>query len=106
MITFALSLFAGCAVSKGRSLLVVTATNIGIKIGVNELTQMPQGEIGYNRIEGSVVPVDDKQVYTVPTIARLNFQSAIKNPSIESLIATGDAANAENLKKSGLIKNE
>ena len=91
-------LCAGCAVSKGRSLLVTSETVIGLKIGTNPDTQIPEVKFGYIRSEGAVVPVKGSE--TASVLARLNFKSLWSNDAaISSVIATGKAAESESTKK-------
>jgi len=95
----------GCANIPDNHLYVVTGTTIGLEIGVNELTQTPQGKLGYKRIEGARVPTitsqDGNIISTVPVLARLRFKSifSTQDAGIESLIATGDAATNESVRK-------
>lgn len=97
IITTLISLIAGCAVNKGKSLLIVTGTNIGLKIGANELDKTPEFKLGYNRIEGAAVPVavnpTTGKMETASSIAKFRYKTDIKDGSgIESMIATGESA--------------
>jgi hypothetical protein len=99
-----ISLFAGCAVNKGKAILAVNATNIGFAMGVNPLNQTPEVKLNYSRIEGMVVPTSDKVLYTLPALTRFNFTGMAKDPGIESLIATGQAVHKDSLSASSLHK--
>mgnify|MGYP001580041794 CR=1 FL=1 len=88
----------GCAVSKGKSLLVTSETVIGLKIGTNPDTQIPEVKFGYIRSEGAIVPVKGSE--TASVLARLNFDSVwTSNAGISSIIATGQAAESESIKR-------
>lgn len=45
----------GCAENR-HAVIAVTGTNIGLEISENPATQMPQGKLGYQRSEISIVP--------------------------------------------------
>lgn len=84
----------GCAVSRGRSLLVTSETVIGLKIGTNPDTQIPEVKFGYIRSEGAIVPTKGSE--TASVLARLNFDSVWSSKAgITSIIATGNAAESE-----------
>jgi hypothetical protein len=90
----AVAIVSGCAVSKGKSLLVTSETVIGLKIGTNPDTQIPEVKFGYIRTEGAIVPVSGSQ--TASVLARLNFKSLWnKDAAVSSVIATGNAAESE-----------
>lgn len=96
------SCLMGCAVSKGKSLLVTSETVIGLKIGTNPDTQIPEIKFGYIRSEGAIVPVKGSE--TASVLARLNFDSVWTNKAgLSSVIATGQAAESESTKR--IIEN-
>ena len=104
-IVMLMMLMAGCAVNKGKALLVSTGTGIGLKVGVSETTQIPEVKLGYYRAEGAVVPVSDDKINAASVLAKLNFQSIWKDGGgISSVIATGNAA--ENPEISKLVEGE
>jgi len=93
-------LITGCAVNKGKALLISTGTGIGLKVGVSETTQIPEVKLGYYRAEGAVVPVSEDKTQTVSVLAKLNFQSIWKDGGgISSLIATGNASENPEISK-------
>lgn len=89
------SISAGCAINRGKSLLVTSETVIGLKIGTNVTTQIPEVKFGYIRTEGAVVPTKGSE--TASVVARLNFQSFLRTQQgqISSVILTGKAAESE-----------
>lgn len=94
ILLFIASCIEGCAISRGKSLLVTSETIIGLKIGTNPDTQIPEVKFGYIRSEGAIVPVKGSE--TASVLARLNFQSIWSSQAaISSIIATGQAAESE-----------
>lgn len=48
-------IICGCAENR-HAVVAITGTNIGLEISENPVTQMPQGKLGYQRSEISIVP--------------------------------------------------
>lgn len=90
-------LIAGCAANKRNDLIIVTATNIGLKVGVSELDRTPELKLNFYRLEGAAVPTsinkETGKMETANTIAKFRYHTSFKNGNgIESMIATGESA--------------
>lgn len=88
----AVAISVGCAVNDGKSLIISTESVVGIKLGVDKY-KIPELKIGYARAETSIAPVSkEKELYTVPILAKLGVKTFAPNAGIWSLMATGGAA--------------
>lgn len=100
-----LLLLAGCVLSKPNGNIVsVTQTVIGIKVGQNVVTEMPEMQIGFFRSTFQIVPTSTNQIFAPSVNSSLSLDQKAFSTQIDEDFTTGSAmAPTDSVAKRGAL---